>query len=797
MKFSEQWLRDFVNPPLGTEDLARLLTMAGLEVEAIESVAPVFSQVIVGEVLDVQKHPNADRLSLCKVNIGTDTPLSIVCGAPNVVAGMKAPVALVGAELPGLTISAAKVRGIESSGMLCSARELGLSEDHGGVLALSEGAPVGADIRSYLQLDDRLLTLKLTPNRGDCLSLHGVAREVSIVSRSPLKLTGPARVNVSIKDQRKVFIVDSDACPRYCGRVIKGVDPRASTPDWMVRRLERSGLRPVSALVDVTNYVMLEMGQPLHAFDNAMLEGEIIVRRARSGESLKLLNGQVVPLDPDMLLIADERKPIALGGVMGGDESAVTDATTEIFLESAFFDPVAVAGRARRLKLNSDAAYRFERGVDFAISVDALERATGLILEICGGAAGPVTEAVGEIPVRKPIHLRTARVTRILGVPFSDDDIAGTLAQLQVKHARENGGFMVEPPSHRFDLAIEEDLVEEVARLYGYDNIPSRAPRAELSMLREPEQTRGVPRLKSLMVERDYFEVINFSFVDAEWESDFSGAVGQVALENPIAAQMNVMRSCLTGSLIANLRLNLSRKINRVRVFEVARVFEKTSTREPGGDIESAVPRYKQPRRVGGLSYGPVFPEQWGVDVRNADFYDVKADIEALASPRVLRFERTVHAALHPGRAAVVMIDNKNVGWIGELHPKWQQKYELPVTPILFELDCDALLGLEMPAYSEISRFPPVIRDLAVTVDEGVAAQSLVDAMWEARGASVQALSLFDVYRGKGVESGQKSLAFRVVIQDTSKTLTDEEADAAMATLTEVLKSGFGAKLRA
>lgn len=797
MKFSERWLREYVDPPIGTDALARALTMAGLEVEAIEPVAPAFTRVVIGHVIEVGQHPNADRLSLCTVDSGTGANLSIVCGAPNVAAGMKVPAALVGAELPGLSIKAAKVRGVESAGMLCSARELGLSQDHAGLMELPGDAPVGADLRAYLDLDDRLLTLKLTPNRGDCLSLRGIAREVSIIARSPLKLPPQARVSTAIADERKVFLVDALACPRYCGRIIRGVDARARTPEWMARRLERSGLRTVSVLVDVTNYVMLEMGQPLHAFDNAKLEGEIIVRRARTGEKLKLLNGQDVDLDPDLLLIADERKPLALGGVMGGEESAVTDATTEIFLESAYFNPVAVAGRARRLKLASDAAYRFERGVDFAICIDAIERATQLILEICGGAAGPVTEAVAELPARKPIVLRTSRVSRIVGVPFSDDEIAGVLAQLQVPYSRQSGGFRVVPPSHRFDFEIEEDLVEEIARLYGYDNIPTRAPRADLSMLREPERARGIPRLKALLVERDYFEVINFSFVDAEWERDFAGASEPVALENPIAAQMGVMRSGFAGSLIANLRLNLSRKLDRVRVFEVARVFERSDSKEPGSDIAAAVPGYHQPRRVGGLAYGPASPEQWGAPARKVDFYDVKADLEALAAPRELRFGKTAHPALHPGRAAAVMLGERKVGWIGELHPKWQQKYELPSPAVLFELDLDAFLDADMPAYSEISRFPPVIRDLAVTVAENMSAQPLIDAMKGARGASVRAISLFDVYRGKGVETGQKSLAFRVVIQDTAKTLTDEEADAAMATLTEVLESGFGAKLRA
>lgn len=796
MKFSEQWLRDVVDPPLDSEGIARLLTMAGIEVEAIEPVAGTFSRVLVGRVLEVSRHPNADRLSLCTVDVGAEAPLSIVCGAPNVVSGMKAPVALVGAELPAGAIRAAKVRGVESAGMLCSARELGLSQDHSGLLVLPADAPVGADLRRYLELDDRLFTLKLTPNRGDCLSIRGIARELSILSRAPLRLKPAAPVTVGNNLRRHIRVEVPDACPRYCGRVLRGLNARAVTPGWMVSRLDRSGLRPISAIVDVTNYVMLEMGQPLHAFDNARINGDILVRMARPGEQMALLNGLQVALDPDMLLIADDGGPLALGGVMGGMGSAVSDSTTEVFLEAAFFSPAAIAGRARRLKLNSDAAYRYERGVDFSIAIEALERASGLMLDICGGTAGAVSEAISELPPRRPIVVRTSRATRIIGVEFSDEQVADQLARLQVSFTRQPGVFRVIPPSHRFDLQIEEDVVEEIARLYGYDEIPARAPEAPLEILRDPEARRSLAHLRSKMVERDFFETISFSFVDAEWEKDFCGNLSPVELENPIASHMNVMRSSLIGSLVSVLRTNLARKVDRVRVFETGRCFDRAPDDGSQG-TDTDVPGYRQPMRLGVLAYGPVWSEQWGAPSRSVDFFDLKGDLEALAAPRRLTLAPSPHPALHPGRSATIRLDGRVIGWIGELHPRLQQKYELPQPPVLFEVDVAPLLDVDIPAYAEVSRFPPVVRDLAVVVAEDCPVGDVIDALDANRNGLVRELKLFDVYRGKGIELGRKSLAFRVVMQDTAKTLTDEDADAQMARLVKVLATGFGAKLRA
>jgi phenylalanyl-tRNA synthetase beta chain len=797
VKFPESWLRSFVDPKMPTQELARVLTMGGLDVESVEPVAPAFDRVVVGQVLQAAKHPNADRLTLCKVDVGGGTTLAIVCGAPNVVAGMKAPVAMVGARLPGMEIKQAKVRGVESNGMLCSAKDLGLSQDHSGLLVLPAEAQPGADLRRVLDLDDQLITLKLTPNRGDCLSLRGLAREVSILTATPLAVPAVAPAKAALDEKRKILLQDTAACPRYCGRVIRAVNVKARTPDWMVRRLERCGMRSISAIVDITNFVMLELGQPLHAFDNRAIEGEVIVRRARNGERLRLLNGQEVELTPDVLLIADTKKPLALGGVMGGESSAVSDSTAEVFLEAAWFNPSAVAGRARRFALSSDAAFRFERGVDFAATAEAIERATQLIFDVCGGAAGPISETVATLPQRKPVRLRSSRASKILGVRFTAEQIAVLLKRLQLPFARSGDEFAVTPPSYRFDLEIEEDMVEEIARLHGYDNIPSRPPQAALSMLAAPEGRRTLPELRRILVEREYFEVVNFSFVEAQWESDFCGNAEPIALENPIAAQLDVMRSSLMGSLVANLRFNLARKLDRVRVFEAARCFLRSSGGEDPRDPARALAGYHQPLRIGGLAYGPTAAEQWGMKpTRQVDFYDLKGDVEALVTPREARFAPLAHPGLHPGRAASVLLGGAAIGWLGELHPRWQQKYDLPQAPVLFELDVAALAAVDMPQYREISRFPPVIRDRSMEFDEGIPVSGILEELARNRPPLVQNIRLFDFYRGKGVERGKKSLAFRVVMQDTARTLTDAEADAAMAQLTELLAAKFGAKLR-
>ena len=799
MKFPESWLRTLVDPKLTTKELATTLTMAGIEVESLEPVAPPFTKVVVAQVLEVAKHPNADKLTLCQVDAGQGSPLSIVCGAPNVRAGMKVPCALVGAELAGgLKIKQAKVRGAESNGMLCSARELGLSDDHSGILSLPDDAKVGEDFRKHARLDDQLFTLKLTPNRGDCLSLLGIAREVSHLTGAGLCEPERLAVGNTIDDVRAIRLANPEGCPRYCGRIIRGVNARAATPAWMIERLERAGLRSISAIVDVTNYVMLELGQPLHAFNNAKLEGAVIVRWAKPGEKLVLINGKEHALEPDILMIADERKVLALAGIMGGLESEISLDTSDVFLEAAFFNPGAIAGRPRRLNMTSDASYRFERGVDPEVTVRGMERATGLILEICGGAAGPVGEArdAAHLPVRKPVTLRTGRAAKILGVRLGDEDIARILGQLRLPFERHADGFSVTPPSYRFDIEIEEDLVEEVARVHGYDNIPTRPPTAVTEMLPQPEERRTVWQLKHVLCDREYFEVINYSFVDATWEADFAGNMDPIRLENPIAEQMGVMRSSLIGGLVATLRHNLARKVDRVRVFESGRAFLRTDAAPDERRPDKAVKGYDQPRRIAGLAYGLALGEQWGESARRVDFFDVKGDVEALIAPQRAEFVQAAHPALHPGRAARIELEGRPVGWIGEIHPRLQQQYDLAAPATVFELDLEPLLTVGLPRYREVSRFPAVVRDLAVVVDDTAPARALLAALLADGPPVVRDVKLFDLYRGPGVEKGRKSLAFRVVMQDTARTLTDAEADAAMARLTEILASRYGAKLR-
>ena len=794
MKFSESWLRNLVDPKLSSEELSHLLTMAGLEVEALDPVAPAFDSVVVAHVLEVVKHPDADRLNVCQVDTGSGTPTTIVCGAPNVAVGLNVPCALPGAKLPGdFTIKVAKVRGIESSGMLCSAKELGIDEDASGLLVLPADAPVGQSIREYLDLDDNQFELKLTPNRADCLSLLGIAREVGAITGATTNLPVVPEVPASIADQRTIVLDAPEACPLYCGRVIKGVDAKASTPEWMKRRLERSGIRAISALVDVTNYVMLELGQPLHAFDNTRLEGAVHARLAKPEEKLLLLNEQTIAVDADVLVIADDAKPLAMAGIMGGEESGITLDTSELFLESAFFAPKAIAGRARRYGFGSDASHRFERGVDFGGVRRAIERATQLIIDICGGQAGPVVEAKASLPARQPVRLRTARAEKVLGLPLGGERIAGLFRGLALSFEQQGDDFLVTPPSWRFDMEIEEDLIEEIARLYGYDNIPSPAPRGRMEMMVQPEAQRPAYRVRQMLADRGYQEVVNFAFVEEAWEADFAAKTAEsdlIRLANPIASQMAVMRSNLFGGLVSNLVTNLKRKQSRVRLFEVGRTFHRDAAAQP-------VNGFHQPWKLAGLAFGGALPEGWAGGSRKVDFYDVKGDVEALLAPAQLRFDKLVHPALHPGRSARVLLDGQDVGCIGELHPEWVQKYDLPNAPVLFELDFAAVKLAKVPAYAEVSKFPPVIRDLAIVVDQNVALQTLLDGLKGQISGLIQDIQLFDVYVGKGVPENKKSLAFRIVMQDTQRTLQDSEVDAAMQQLVSCFEQAFGAQLRA
>ena len=786
MQFSEQWLRSRVNPSLSTDELSYLLTMAGLEVEEVTPAAPAFSGVVIAEVKECVKHENADRLRVTKVDVGSGELVQIVCGAPNVAVGVKVPCALPGAILPGdFKIKPTKMRGVESGGMLCSGKELGVPEDVDGLMLLPADAPVGQNIRDYLGLDDSLFTLKITPNRADCLSIRGIAREVAALTGSPLAAWDIAAVAPQTDSKLAVTIADNAPCGRYVGRVVKNVNAAAATPDWMKRRLERAGLRSISAIVDITNYILLEQGQPMHAFDLSKINGGITVRMAADGEKLVCLNEKEVALTPDLMVIADDQQPLAIAGIMGGLDSGVTTASRDIFLESAFFQPEAIAGKARALGFGSDSSYRYERGVDFALQTEAIERATALVLEICGGEAGPLTETVGQLPQRGSVTVRTARVAKVLGVALSAEQIAAIFTRLGLAFEQNDAGFVVSAPSFRFDIAIEEDLIEEIARVYGYDNIPAEAPLAAQTMLPQPEGLRVRSDVRRLLAGRDFQEIVSYAFVEEKWERDFAGNADAIRLLNPIASQMSVMRSTLIGGLVDTLAANLNRKHSRVRVFEIARVFRK----QADGSVQ-------QPEVIAGLAHGSRVDEQWGSKAERVDFYDIKADVEALLAPRVAAFRKAAHPAFHPGRCAEVLLDGQVVGVLGELHPQWVQAYGLGNAPVLFELAVEAVEQVGRVQLAAVSKFQPVRRDLALVVDEAVEAASVQAAMQAAASEVVRELALFDVYRGKGVDEGKKSLAFRIILQAADRTLVDEEVEQAVAAMLAAAQ-GAGAVLRA
>lgn len=792
MKFSENWLRTFVDVPLSARELADSLTFGGIEIESVEAVAPAFEGVVVGEVQSLEKHPDADRLKVCQVRLSAnaDAPLlNIVCGAPNVRAGMRVAVALVGAKLPGMAITAARVRGVQSSGMLCSASELGLSDAADGLLELAHDASLGISVREVLDLNDRVFDSKPTPNRGDCLSLRGLAREVAALNATALRMPEIPAVAVSHDARPQIALEAPRACPLYCGRLIRGVDVRAPTPHWMARRLARSGVRAISAVVDVTNYVMLELGHPLHAFDAAKIEGDIRVRFARAGEKLELLNGETRELDAAYLLIADREKALALAGIMGGAYSAVNDDTQDILLEAAYFDPAVIAGKARALGFGSDASYRFERGVNYAGEREAMERATRLLVDICGGSAGPITvaESAVHLPRRKSISLRLHRIERVLGLALPAAEVASIFDRLGFEHIPTADGLQVTPPPYRFDIGIEEDLIEEVARVYGYNRIPAATAAIATRPLPAPERERPPAVLRRMLAARDYQEVVTYSFVDPAWEADFCASTAPIALANPIASQMSVMRSSLIGGLIGALAYNFHRRQTRVRVFEVGRCF----LRDVSGD------GYAQPWRIGAAAGGDAFEEQWGVrPARPVDFFDVKADLETLFQPNVLVFEAAAHPAFHPGRSARVLQSGRDVGWIGELHPRWRRKYELPCAPVLFEVALDAAVARGQIQHAAVSKLSPVWRDVALVFDENVTYRAILDAVNARKPATVTDFWIYDIYRGPGVENGKKSLAFRMLVQHTHKTMTDAEVDSAVSEIIKILQERFNAKLR-
>jgi phenylalanyl-tRNA synthetase beta chain len=791
MKVSVNWLKELVDVELSVDELAHTLTMAGLEVEEITPVAAAFEKIVVAEVKSTSPHPNADKLRVCEVDAGTGALLQIVCGAPNVAVGMRVPCALVGATLPGLDIKQAKLRGVESNGMLCSSRELGLSEEHEGLLALAPDAPIGQSIREYLDLDDVYLTLKMTPNRGDCLSMIGIARDLAAVTGSTLSLPVISPTSSTGAASRAVSISAPKACGRYLGRAITGLDATAPTPDWMKRRLERAGFRAIAALIDITNYVNLERGQPMHAFDLAKLAGDIDVRFARAGETMTLLNAEKVALQPDMLLVTDGNGPVAMAGVMGGLESMVTPGTTSVFFESAYFDPGVIQGKTRMLGINSDAAYRFERGVDPNGACDAIEYATQLALKICGTSetrSSLVIETIGELPARMPVRVRPARVGRLLGMDIPTSAMIAILRRLQCHVEAEITTLLVTPPFYRFDLKIEEDFIEEIARINGYENVPAHPPKSSVPMLAVSERSRTHGSVRHALVDLGYQEVINYSFTPLQWELDFAGNAAPLRVANPISSQMSAMRTNLIGGLIASLQHNLNHGESRLKLFELGRCF-----------LRDAPSMEAQPEMLGGLVYGQRFPEQWGEDGQKgaqADFYSVKGEVEALLAGLEPRFEKNTHAALHPGRCAAILVAGQPVGVLGELHPQWQQKYGLPSAPILFHLQLLPLKDVKPPWFRPVSRMQAVRRDIAVLVDDGVEIQAMLDAVIKAKTPSVIEFSPFDLYRGGNLAVGKKSVAFRILMQDTDRTLVDSETDKKVSEILQVLSQEFGATLR-
>ncbi len=807
MQFPESWLREFCNPPLSTQALADLLTMSGMEVEDLRPVAPPFMGVVVGEIVSAEPHPQADRLRVCRVNAGVhspDGPLQIVCGAPNARVGIRVPLALVGAELPAaegaqpLKIGVGQLRGVESRGMLCSAKELHLAEDHAGLLELAADAPLGTSIRDWLRLDDTLFTLKLTPNLAHGLSVFGVAREVSALTGTPM--TAPLIKPVPpVHDQRlPVEVLATDLCGRFSGRVVRGVNTQAKTPAWMVERLARCGQRSVTALVDISNYVMFEAGQPTHIFDLDKISDKLVVRWARAGETLKLLNGNTVVLDAGVGVIADAVHVESLAGIMGGDATAVSSSTQNVYVEAAFWWPEAVQGRSRRYNFNTDAGHRFERGVDPARTLEQIERITQLILQICGGQAGPLDDQVLRLPESTPVSLRVSRAAKIIGMPITQAQCADVFSRLGLQFTEAPGVLSVQAPSWRFDLKIEEDLIEEVIRVLGFGSLPATAPMAPVTPRVRREGRRGANALRHQLVVLGYQETINFSFVEARWEHELAGNADPIRLLNPIAAPLAVMRSSLLGSLVQVLRHNLTRRAERVRVFELGRVF-KRSPQALAGD--RAVAGVGQPMRLAGLAWGPADTPQWGRKAQAVDFFDIKGDVQALLAPRLPVFRAAQHPALHPGRCAVVVLDGRPIGWVGELHPRWRQAYELPQAPVVFELDLEALLDQPVPVFEPVPRQQPVWRDLALVLKDEVAHYAVVEQLRADSSGLIRDAVLFDVYKPSaasgGITAGERSLAFRLELLDAQATLTEERIDTAVAAAVTRVQTQLGGRLRA
>lgn len=792
MKISENWLRTWVNPAIDSDTLSDQLTMLGLEVDELAPVAKPFTGVVIGEVLTVEQHPDADRLRVTTVNIGSDEPLQIVCGAPNVRAGMKAPVATIGAVLPGdFKIKKGKLRGIESQGMLCGASEIDLEDKIDGLLELPADAPVGVNIREYLKLDDNVIDISITPNRGDCFSIRGIAREIAVINKLQINEPVINTVDATIADEKKV-VISTEGAPRYLGRVVKNVNVKAATPEWMAQALSRSGIRTHSILVDVTNYVLMELGQPMHAFDLSKIEGTVHVRQATQQEKLQLLNDQEVELQEDIMVIADDQKALAIAGIMGGLASSVTDDTTDIFLESAFFAPLAIAGRARRFGLHTDSSQRYERGVDFELPLIAMNRASQLIQDLAGGEFGPITvaEKTDLLPKREAIELKQAQVDQLLGYQVAGEFIADALTRLGCKvTVKSEGEWSVVPPSHRYDMVIYQDLIEEVARIDGYDNIQISLPSMDVKFAKYQDRFE-LTELRQTIVTLGYQEAISFSFADAKLEKQLNPEVKPLMLANPISSDLAAMRSTLLSSLIPCVQYNLNRQQSRVRFFEFGLRFDYQNAK----NIEDL----KQTSTLALVAVGSQEPESWHVKPQPMDFFDFKGEVEeVLAAGRVkVEYVRSERAWLHPGQSAEILVDGKSIGYLGRLHPSLENELDLSTTWVA-ELDQDAVLQSYVSNFTELSRFPSVRRDIALLISDNINVRDIQQLIEQTGGELLDSTWLFDVYTGQGVEEGKRSLAFALLWQHPSRTLEDAEIKSGMDNIIQVLENTYQATLRA
>lgn len=794
MKFSELWLREWVNPAIDSTALSEQITMAGLEVDGVEAVAGTFHGVVVGEVVECGQHPNADKLRVTKINIGGDRLLDIVCGAPNCRQGLKVAVATPGAVLPGdFKIKAAKLRGEPSEGMLCSFSELGIADDHSGIIELPLNAPVGTDIRTFLQLDDHTIEISVTPNRADCLGIIGIARDVAVLNKMSMSEPDVASVEATIQATLPVRVNAVEACPRYLGRVIKGINVKAATPLWMKEKLRRCGIRSVDPVVDITNFVLLELGQPMHAFDLDRIDGEINVRMANEGETLTLLDGTVAKLDADTLVIADRKKALAMAGIFGGEHSGVNEETTNILFECAFFSPFAITGRARRHGLHTDSSHRYERGVDPQMQHKAMERATRLLLDICGGEAGPIVDVSNKatLPECANILLRREKLDRLIGHTIADNDIGDILRRLGCEVTQGDGFWQAKAPSWRFDIAIEEDLVEEVARVYGYNNIPNVPVQAGLVMTSHREAHLSLKRVKAMLVDKGYQEAITYSFVDPKIQALLHPGVEPLLLPSPISIDMSAMRLSLWTGLLAAVVYNQNRQQSRVRLFESGLRFVPDTQANLG---------IRQDVMLAGVIAGVRNEEHWDLARQSVDFYDLKGDLESVldltGKLSDITFRAETNAALHPGQSAAIYLHDCRIGFIGVVHPELERKLDLNGRTIVFELEWDKVSDRVLPDASEVSRFPANRRDIAVVVAENVPAADIIAECKKVGVNQIVGVNLFDVYRGKGVSEGFKSLAISLILQDTSRTLEEEEIAATVAKCVAALEERFQATLR-